>query len=58
MSTQAVLVAARGRLATALKCSAFGFGLGAGLDCSVDCENAVMLRQQIANSKPINLFFM
>ena len=56
MSTQAVLVAARGRLVTALNLSAFGSGVDAGLDSSVVCENAVKLTQQIANSNPINLF--
>jgi len=56
MSTQAVLVGDRGRLATALNCSTFGFGVGVGLDCSAVWENAVTLRQQIANNKPVNLF--
>src|SRR6185369_11192651 len=58
MSTQAVLVGDRGRLATAVKCSTFGFGFGVGVgfDCSVVCANTVKLRQQIANSKPVNLF--
>src|SRR6185295_8680125 len=56
MSTHAVLVGDRGRLASAVKCSTFGFGVGVGFDCSVVCANTVKLRQQIANSKPVNLF--
>src|SRR6476469_3956714 len=56
MSTQAVLVGDRGRLATAVKCSAFGFVAGVGFDCSVVCAYTVKLRQQIASSKPLNLF--
>jgi len=61
MSAQAVVVAARGNEATAVKCSGLGLGTGAGEDegeGAAVCENAVTLRQQITSAKTSTLLLI